>query len=344
MRAIGITKNYGSALAVPAKLRLNVVIFLCALCGYLPLSLPAMDWPSADSVMVQNFGLNNEGRPMLGATFAAEGAITATDTGELLFSRRAEDTASRLPSPLGAWIALDHGDGIISIYSRLENTLELPSRASLPSESLDTGPPASDPPPELATEGRGSPLKTQIPNRVSRGDPIATAGSSGWSSRRGFYFSLFDRRERRWVNPSMIITPFPDTRPPQILSILLKNQDGRLINPAQVRSISQGRYSISVSATDTRLVPGEPGLAPHLIVCSVNGTEIGSLNFEAYSARDGVLMVYRNGLASAQQVYAPFPAFDVGEVLFTRGQATLEIIARDIAGNERSAISRFVVE
>jgi hypothetical protein len=296
--------------------------------------------------MVQNFGLNNEGRPILGTAFAAEGAITAADTGELLFSRRAEDTASRLPSPLGAWIALDHGDGIISIYSRVEDTLELPSKAGLPSESLDTGPPVSDPPPELATEteGRGSPLKTQIPNRVSRSDPIATAGSSGWSSRRGFYFSLFDRRERRWVNPSMIITPFPDTRPPQILSVVLKAQDGRLINPAQARSISQGRYSISVATTDTRLVPGEPSLAPYRIVCSVNGAEIGSLNFEAYSARDGVLMVYRNGLASAQQVYAPFPAFEVGEVLFTRGQATLEVIARDIAGNERSVISRLVVE
>jgi hypothetical protein len=142
----------------------------------------------------------------------------------------------------------------------------------------------------------------------------------------------------------MIITPFPDTRPPQILSILLKAQDGTLINPSQTRSISQGRYSISVAASDTLLGPGENALAPHRIVCSVNGAEIGSLNFETYSARDGVLMVHRNGLVPVRQVYAPFPAFEVGEVWFTRGQATLEIIAQDIAGNERNALSRLLVE
>jgi hypothetical protein len=259
--------------------------------------------------MVNNFGFNNEGRPVLGAAFTAEGAVNAADEGELLFSRRSGDTASRLPSPLGAWTALDHGDGIISIYSRFDDT-----------------------------EG------TELSGKVSRNDPIAKAGSSGWSTQRGVYFSLFDRRERRWVNPSMIITPFPDTRPPQISSVTLKAQDGRVINPNQARSISQGRYSISVAASDTRLAPGERGLAPHRIVCSVNGVEIGALNFETYSARDGVLMVYRNGLAPVAQVYAPYPAFEVGEVWFTRGQATLEVIARDITGNEQSAISRLLVE
>lgn len=268
-----------------------------------------MDWPTADGVMVQNFGLNSGGRPVLGAVFETEGPITAADTGELLFFRRSEDTASALPSPLGAWISLDHGDGIISIYSRFDDTEDMEPKVN-----------------------------------VSRNEPIAAAGSSGWSGRKGFYFSLFDRRERRWVNPSMIITPFPDTRSPQILSVMLKSQDGRLINPGQVRNISQGRYSISVAAADTRLQPGESVLAPHRIVCSVNGAEIGSLNFETYSARDGVLMVYRNGLAPAAQVYAPLNAFEVGEMWFTRGQVTLEVIARDITGNEQSAISRFLVE
>jgi hypothetical protein len=289
------------------RLRNVLFLFICTLFSYLPLS--AMDWPSADAVMVNNFGMNNEGRPVLGAVFEAEGSITAADGGELLFSRRSEDTASGLPSALGAWIALDHGDGIISVYSRFEDTGE-----------------------------------TSLGEKADRNEPIAKAGSSGWTARRGFFFSLFDRRERRWVNPSMIITPFPDTRPPQILSVLLKAQDGRIINPAQVRSISQGRYSIAVAASDTLLDPGENALAPHRIVCSVNGTEIGVLNFETYSARDGILMAYRNGLVPVRQVYAPFPAFEVGEVSFTRGQAALEVIAQDIAGNERSVISHLLVE
>jgi hypothetical protein len=268
----------------------------------------AMDWPSADAVMLNNFGGNNQGRPLLGAAFQAEGPVQAAEAGDILFIHDPENTASRLPSPLGAWVALDHGDGLISIYSRLESPAEL------------------------------------VPDRLSQGRTIGTAGRSGWSNRRGFYFLCFDRKERRWINPSMIITPLPDTRPPVIASVELKNSDGQGINPALTRTIGQGRYTIAVIASDTRLDPQDSPLAPYRILCSVNGLETGALNFETYSARDGVLMVYRNGLVPVRQVYAPYPAFEVGELWFTRGQATLEIIVQDISGNIQNATFRLQVE
>ncbi|MDR1277811.1 MAG: M23 family metallopeptidase [Treponema sp.] len=275
----------------------------------LALRLPAMDWPAQEARMVRNFGWNDEGRPVLGSSFEGEGPILAAEQGELLFSRGEESGASRLPSPLGSWLALDHGDGLISIYSRFEKSPEI-----------------------------------RIPGQVERNTPIARSGISGWSSREGFYFSLFDRRERRWINPSMIITPFPDTRPPLFQSVRLRNSEGGLINPAQVRNLSQGRYIVSAVVPDTLAEAGGPFLAPHRIVCSVNGTEAGALFFETLSARDGKLMVYRNGLVPAKQVYAPFPGFEIGEVGFTRGQATLEIIAQDIAGNSRNVVFRLIIE
>jgi hypothetical protein len=92
------------------------------------------------------------------------------------------------------------------------------------------------------------------------------------------------------------------------------------------------------------LAEGENPLAPYSIHCSVNGVEIGALNFETYSARDGVLMVYRNGLVPVEQVYASHEAFEVGEVWFNRGQATLEVVAQDITGNTRSVTFRLQVE
>jgi hypothetical protein len=84
-------------------------------------------------------------------------------------------------------------------------------------------------------------------------------------------------------------------------------------------------------------------LAPQRIVCSINGAEAGSLNFEAVSARDGVLMVYRNGLVPAKQIYSDFPAFEAADVFLNRGQAALEVIVQDVAGNSRSAVSRMIV-
>ncbi|MDR2617559.1 MAG: M23 family metallopeptidase [Treponema sp.] len=272
--------------------------------------LQAMDWPSQEGKITGNFGSNNEGRPLLGNIFESEGNIAAADRGELLFRRRSQDDCSSpLPSPLGAWVALDHGDGIISIYSRI---------------------------------AEGDPVR--VPGMVEKNSPLGGSGTSGWSDKKGFYFSLFDRRERRWINPSMIITPLEDARPPLIVSVSLTGPGGRSIDPSQTRTVSQGRYLISVGAADTLKEAGESPLAPHRIVCMVNGVEIGVLNFETYSARDGALMVYRNGLIPVKEVFAPYPAWEVGEIQFTRGQAVLEVIAQDIAGNSRNAVFRLQVE
>jgi hypothetical protein len=268
-----------------------------------------MDWPAREGVLVNNFGWNNRGYPVLGASFAVEGPIHAADAGELIFAHSISHTASRLPSPLGAWAAFDHGDSLIGIYSRFEDKEE-----------------------------------TSFPAIVEKDAIIALAGQSGWTDREGFYFSFFDRKERRWVNPTMFIAPMPDSRPPVIQSVLLKNSEGRTINPSQVRNLNQGRYTLQVQVTDTLLGTGENPLAPDRIVCSVNGIEVGALAFETYSARDGSLLMYRNGLVSVKGIYAPFPAVEVGEAWFNRGQATLEVVAQDVSGNVRSVTYRLQVD
>jgi len=272
------------------------------------LSSFAMDWPLPDAAMTRNFGFNDRGRPELGTVFEGEGEIGAAEEGEVIFSSSGKESASRLPSPLGAWTAIDHGDGLVSVYGRYNGE-----------------------------------DKSRQHYRVGRGVPIASAGSSGWSRKDGFYFMLYDRKERRWVNASMVITPFPDTAQPQILGIQLRNAGGRLFEGAQLRSVSQGKYTIMVNTLDNREPRGVP-LAPHRIVCSVNGEESGSLSFETISARDGVLMVNRNGLIPSLKVYAGYPGFEVGEVNLSRGQAILEVIVQDITGNSRSSSTRMIVE
>jgi hypothetical protein len=142
----------------------------------------------------------------------------------------------------------------------------------------------------------------------------------------------------------MIITPPADTTAPSIQGVELRAAGGSRIDPALTRTISQGQYTLLVDARDPRGEGQEGFLAPHRILCSVNGLEVGVLNFETYSARDGVLMVYRNGMVPVRQVYGSFPFFEIGELWLTRGQANLEIIAQDIAGNTRSLTFRLQVE
>ena len=288
-------------------MKLFFVFFLLVIILFPPL-LAAMDWPSS-GVLTRNFGWNNRGLPHLGVTIEDSGEFRSAEVGELLYRRREGDTASRLPSPLGSWAALDHGDGIISIYSRFDDA-----------------------------------SSREIEGQVEKGQALGEAGISGWSGRTGFYFQLFDRKERRWINPSMIITPPEDTRPPVIQSVRLRNEQGRLFDLFQTRILSQGRYVILVEAVDTMRLPNESPLAPYRIICSLNGSEAGSLNFETYSSRDGSLMVYRNGLVPVKRVYAPFPGYEVAELWLSRGQISLEIIAQDIAGNTRNVVFRLMVE
>ena len=320
-------------------------------------SLGAMDWPSSGGLVTANFGLNEQGRPCLGTVFRSTGPIRSADKGELVFYRTQEDKASRLPSPLGSWIAYDHGDGILGIYSRFaegENPAEEDSpvedspAGNSPGETGRSGPPGPAGSAGLENTGDAAvsvaSLRLQEPPLQSRqGEIIAASGISGCSAQMGFYFALYDRRERRWVNPSLIIVPFPDDRPPEILSVQLRDSEGRLIPPAQGR-IGQGRYSIIVSVTDALSRSSPVRLAPHRLGLFLNGAEAGSLNFETFSARDGVLSVRRNGLVPVSEVYAPYPALKMGEAWFTRGQTSLELIARDVMGNEASLIRRLEVE
>jgi len=286
-----------------------VLIFAFVVAGSLSGTLDAMSWPSQEAVLIRNFGSNDGGNPVLGMIFAGGSEVLAVEKGEVIFSRNKNDAASRLPSPLGAWVAVDHGDGLISIYSRLA---------------------------EVDSVGH---------TVVEKQQTIASSGVSGWSSRSGFYFIVFDRRERRWVNPEMIITPVRESiRPPQILSVTLRNAQGQV---EQSRNLSQGRYTILVNAAGSSAQGALPNItgqqAPLRIVCSVNGSEVGAINFEAVSARDGVLMISRNGLVPAKQIYSAFPSFETAEVFLNRGLVTLEVIVQDIAGNPRSVVSRLTV-
>ncbi|MDR2660078.1 MAG: hypothetical protein LBC27_08875 [Spirochaetaceae bacterium] len=284
----------------------------------------AVDWPLEGAVMTSNFGKSDMGHPMLGDSFRAEGVINTIENGELIFRRGVKSSSSRFTSPLGFMTALDHGDGLISIYSRAEALQSPPQKQFIVST------------------------------------PVAAAGTSGWTKTKGFYLSIFDRKDRRWVNPSLVIPVRPDTRPPAIRSVRLKSRDNQMIDLAASRTIRQGAYTIIVHTEDTVLNDSDPPLMPMRIICSVNGVEASVLAFETFSARDGVLMLFRNGLVPASQIYAYAPAVEAGEVFFNRGQVTLEIIVQDIAAlsspgassggtsngasNSRSAVYRLFVE
>jgi hypothetical protein len=290
------------------KILVSAVFILLILSGFVADNMDAMSWPHENAALVRNFASNDRGRPILGMVFSGSTPVLAAEKGEVIFTRGNDDVFSRLPSPLGAWSAVDHSDGLISIYSRYSDA-----------------PPAEDAPlPSL---------------QVERQQPIAVSGISGWAAQNGFYFQVFDRRERRWINPAMIITPQTEWRLPQILSVDIRNSQGAIV---PTWGLSQGQYTIIVNTTAAG-APWGTNFAPQRIICSVNGAEAGTLSFESISARDGTLMIYRNGLNPVRQIYSTFPSYEAANVFLSRGQANLEIIVQDVAGNSRNYINRMYI-
>jgi hypothetical protein len=277
-------------------------------------SLQSMDWPSEEAHMESNFGVSDSGIPIMGTSWSGQGAVRAAETGELLFTRGVNNV-DRLPSPLGAWVALDHGDGLLSIYSRLDAEKTLP-----------------------------------LPTTIEKGTVVGNTGISGWSNRNGFYFSLFDRKERRYVNPAMIIQFIPDSRPPVVQSVILKNSAGNTIDLTRgdrslgiARTISQGSYTVLIDAVDSADA-GENTLAPFKIICSLNGLEVGAVTFETFFSRNGVLLVYRNGPTPVHTAYVDARYFEIGSAYFTRGQAALEVIAQDVNENSQRVVFNLNIE
>jgi hypothetical protein len=268
----------------------------------------AIEWPVPGIVPESNFAQNAGGSPLLGISFSSEGPIYAAEQGEVIFERDARERGSGLPSPLGAWVAIDLGDGLVSIYARYGESSE------------------------------------NLSSHIEKKQIIAEAGQSGANEKNGFYFSFFDRKDRRWLNPTaVILNQIPDTRAPAITAVHLKSTEGEIVNLAQTRILKQGRYSIFVETSDT-VDGGLQPLAPNSIASFVNGTEAGTLVFESFQARDGMLMIYRNALIPTKQIYALANAYETGVFWFSRGATMLELIIGDKVGNTRTASYRLVVE
>lgn len=270
----------------------------------------AADWPTANSPILLSFGQNDSGRAIVGMVFAAQGTVRSADAGEVVFkSKQGSEGVGGLPQPLGDWVAVDHGGGIVGIYAHL-NGIDAAGGSAI----------------------------------VEKNAVLGSAGATGWSSEEGYFFALHDNPERRWVNPTMITVARPDAKAPQIKNVVLVSREGQSYPLATTRSLRQGSYRVVVEAYDAE--DQSPGrlIAPQRLSFMVNGTEQGALHLETIKAENGSLTVWAQTPVTADKVYLKSGAYEIGEAKLTRGRASLEAIARDAAGNERSANFTLQVE
>jgi hypothetical protein len=179
--------------------------------------------------------------------------------------------------------------------------------------------------------------RTAAGERVGRDTVVATSAVTGWATETGYYFSVYDRKERRWVNPMMLYGGVADDVPPVLLSAHLRGDKGQRYDLEDAKSARQGNYRVEIEASD-HVTVGGAALYPYRISCALNGVDAGILALEIFAAPSGRLMLYGNDLVPADAIYERPPALAAASnVFFARGIASLEITVQDYSRNTRTA-------
>jgi len=250
-------------------------------------------------ILTRNFGTNQHGLPALGDTYTGAGKIPARGNAALIFATKSDESASNIPNTLGNWLAIDTRDGLIEIFGKMDG---------------------------------GELLSKTI---VKGGDTIGKTGKSGWSNAEGYYFSVYDRKERHWLNPALTEPPDTGEGVPVIKSVKLRGEGGESADLSRTQTIRQGLWSVEADAEIRN--PRAAPLAPGKITTILNGLEENTLSLGTFTAIDGLLMAGENQPVPARQIYAPWPALEAaGKLRFNRGQALFEIIIQGAGDSVRT--------
>lgn len=278
---------------------ISLALYLALLAGF----VGAIEWPQSESLQNTSFAMNEQGRPLAGIRFAGSDSVRSCDNGEIIFSTTDELSPSSFSQPLGNWTAMEHDDGMISLYAHLSARHDGERRTGL-----------------------------------EKGSILGHTGESGWQDGEGFFFAVLDRIARRWVNPVLIASLREDTTQPIIQQVLLLARDGTEVNPRTATALRQGTWRVLVETRDNENKDLPLSLGPKDIACMVNGIEVQRLQLDYLSVKDGEVLVPGNPARPAREIYTKEGLYDLGEINLKRGRTTIQINVRDAAGNERQVI------
>lgn len=262
--------------------------------------LAAFEWPVPGIGVLRLFGQKAGVRIERGIVLRRADVIRAAGNGKILMTLEQTGDMGDFPSALGNAVIVAHDDGLATVYGNLGSLDRLMDR-----------------------------------KEVETGSIISEKGESGWSPPGGFSFQVFDQIKKTSLNPLLVLPALPDKRAPVIKGVVAVSQSDQSHVLGTSKYARQGKYRFYADIADS--VDGSPAeLAPFRVSVLVNGRESSSLSFELVRSENG-----RNYLGTrdftADRLYGDGGRMYIGEVALPRGKSDIDVIARDAAGNERTA-------
>lgn len=269
----------------------------------------AFEWPASNPRLVSTFGQSRWGDYLKGVEiYSEDSGIEPVDSGEIIFSSM-EDPAGphRFPSGLGNMAVVQHDRGIRSVYGHLANPVD---------SSLTI---------------------------INQNQLIGEAGSSGMVEGRFLYLQIIDSEVARYVNPLLSLPSVTDRVRPNIEDMVLSNSitDYPLRNGMRIR---QGNYVLRMRVYDmsAALDTFRP-MAVYSVKLYINGELRQAFSFESLAVENWRTVPAGRSDLSHQILYGDSDKISLGSVVLQPGEASIEVVAADFAGNESIRTTRVQV-
>ena len=273
---------------------------LCICFFVASLSVGAYDWPVEDRAVTATFGENRWGHYHSGIDIGGgEQTIYPIEDGEIIFYFEEEADHGDIPTGLGNFIVVEHERKIRSLYSHMK-------AEKLSSKKI----------------------------YVTKDDALGTIGESGSALGKHLHLEVFDGELNRLVNPLKLLPALSDSTTPDIEALYLE-RNGDLVALDKNPTVSAGQWALLIDTYDTsnlrnRIYP----VAPFSLNVYINGRQEIAFVFESLEEKNGNLVLSQSEVITDEELYVEDWRLRVGSIVLQEGEAQLEVIVRDLAGNE----------
>jgi hypothetical protein len=273
-------------------------------------TLGAFEWPLSGVEVAATFGEYRNGGVFKGVELeVGNEPVHPVEEGTLLFVAEEKPRHNgALPNGLGNSIIVEHERGIRSVYGYLQDVPSRPRRW-----------------------------------RVKRNEVLSYAGATGSTEGNALYLQIIDSEFGQVVNPLVSISSPEDGQDPVIGAVALEGE-GRTPLPGD-GAVPAGEYDITVEAYDLadHAEVFRP-MAPFTLRVYINGEEKVGLRMESISTEDHRHSLTGSEGKSADEIYRDRWVYRIGSIRLTPGDARLEVLVSDYAGNEASRDFRLRVQ
>jgi hypothetical protein len=260
-------------------------------------ALPAVawQWPVPVPVVERTFGSPVDGAILRGVELGGGAQpVFPVERGVIVYVHADNGTFSH---PFGSFVVVEHEQAFRSIYAHL-------SAESLP------------------------PVGREVTPEIQ----IAVVGDSGFVRQRTLRLYLYDSRIGSYVNPMLLLPDLPDASPPRVEALFAGGEFG-VYNLNEVSELPPGVYNLSATIVDAVGARGGRGqAAPYSIAVFEDGQQRFEVAADGLSVTDGRVELAPHG--NDASVYGTDGSWNLGSVTVPSGSVTIEIVARDFAGNQ----------